>query len=76
MGVWEAIEMLNTLIDDSDPDVATQIFCIDDVKFIRQACRKSTIFYRLRKLFEEMGNRSGCRFVILLLNVAYLYLGS
>lgn len=23
MGVWEAIELLNTLIDDSDPDVSS-----------------------------------------------------
>jgi hypothetical protein len=23
MGVWQAIELLNTLVDDSDPDVRT-----------------------------------------------------
>ena len=27
MGVWEAIEMLNTLVDDSDPDVSHHLQC-------------------------------------------------
>ena len=26
MGVWEAMELLNTLVDDSDPDVSYSIF--------------------------------------------------
>ena len=26
MGIWEAMEMLNTLVDDSDPDVSIPLF--------------------------------------------------
>jgi Family of unknown function (DUF706). len=29
MGVWDAMEMLNTLIDESDPDVRTFGLCLD-----------------------------------------------
>jgi hypothetical protein len=74
--------MLNTLVDDSDPDVSFVChhtnFSIDDVNFNRLTCPKSTIFSRLRKPFEEMGNRSGCRFVLFSTSVmtGYLYLAS
>ena len=27
MGIWEAMEMLNTLVDESDPDVSLSIAC-------------------------------------------------
>ena len=30
MGVWEAIEMLNTLVDDSDPDVSHHLYITID----------------------------------------------
>jgi hypothetical protein len=27
MGIWQAMEMLNTLVDDSDPDVSDSLTC-------------------------------------------------
>lgn len=27
MGIWQAMEMLNTLVDDSDPDVSNLLAC-------------------------------------------------
>lgn len=64
MGVWEAIELLNTLIDESDPDVRTSPspFLLELMTLICRLTRpKLNTCYKLRKLFEETENQNGCK---------------
>ena len=66
MSVWQAIELLNTLIDDSDPDVrALHIPIIPvshaDRRVYRRASAKLSISFRPRKPFARTASQSGCR---------------
>lgn len=69
MGVWEAMEMLDTLIDESDPDVSSvdPLLCGVDltrVNHVRRTCHRSSIFCKLPKLYVETESRNGCRSVV------------
>lgn len=49
MGVWQAIELLNTLVDDSDPDVCfrscfTTRFCLTRYMFVDKCVSNRTSF--------------------------------
>ena len=69
MGIWEAMEMLNTLVDESDPDVSlyydiylsgTQLMRLFS-SLHRPACRRSNICSKQLRLFVAMANPSGCK---------------
>ena len=70
MGIWEAMEMLDTLVDESDPDVSLcryrpQVNVDTDATSLsslhRLACPRSNIFYKPLRLFVVMANPSGCK---------------
>lgn len=69
-GIWEAIEKLNTLVDDSDPDVSlrrrsfTRSAAGADMGPVcssRPASLRSSTCCRPRRRFAGMGSPSGCR---------------
>lgn len=69
MSVWEAMEMLNTLIDESDPDVRLHFPLLPFVAWrkagiIRRVSLRSNTYYKQLKLSDEMVNPTGCRLVI------------
>ena len=70
MGIWEAMEMLDTLVDESDPDVSLrryrpQVNAATDATSLsslhRLACRRLNIFSKPLRLFVVMENPSGCK---------------
>jgi hypothetical protein len=67
MGIWQAMEMLDTLVDESDPDVS---FHVTRSKWrtpplilfhSRRACHRLNICSRPPRPFDAMGNPSGCK---------------
>lgn len=65
MGVWDAMEMLNTLIDESDPDVRNyDLFFNPWLTWRRRlAYLRSSTCCRLLKQSEGTENPNGCRLV-------------
>ena len=64
MGIWEAMEKLNTLVDESDPDVShDHLHLFSSDLLFRPQCHRSNICFRRLKLFESMGSLNGCRYV-------------
>ena len=74
MSVWQAIELLNTLVDDSDPDVSPPfhsniITCIHshsnthnpDYLHFRLACLRQSIYYRQRRQSGGTESQNGCK---------------
>jgi hypothetical protein len=67
MGIWKAMEMLNQLVDESDPDVSVLVMSIllkyidKYVYFPRRLYHKLNICYKPPRQFVEMVNRTGCR---------------
>lgn len=70
MSVWEAMEMLNTLIDESDPDVRVPFaviswyFLLNGHTASRLVFPKSSTFCKLLKPFGGMVSQNGCRYVV------------
>jgi hypothetical protein len=68
MGIWEAMEMLNTLVDESDPDVSpcdidlTRTLLMRLCSLLhRPACHRSNICSKPLRRFVAMANPSGCK---------------
>lgn len=59
MSVWEALELLNTLVDESYPDVSGPSSGILTLTIFSR--RVLNISFRLPRTSEEMVNRNGCR---------------
>jgi hypothetical protein len=66
MGIWQAMELLNTLVDESDPDVSVshhrlQTITATDATLTRPACRRLSIYSRPLRPSVAMVSPSGCR---------------
>ena len=72
MGIWQAMEMLNTLVDDSDPDVSATFedFVIHAYMHCRPIYLKLTIFFKQRRQSDVMVSPNGCRSLALSMTLA------
>jgi hypothetical protein len=67
-GIWEAMEKLNTLVDDSDPDVRSfvKLFgLLPTVAGFRPIFHKLNTCSKLQRLCGGTANQTGCKSLVL-----------